>query len=136
MDMLAGLSFEADAGAAVSTALGMACGLSMAGSAQVDESISADLASQIQVSETATAKAQIPLGVQATLATIADAVAQAGYTMDVVQTVTITGTTVKATLELPDGRTLLVEAETRVFGVKDENRVRDVDDEKRIFEVE
>lgn len=65
------------------------------------------------------------------LAVVAEALAGAGISLDMIESVTMTATSVSASLVTPDERTLTVSAEVRTVTVEGENRIVKVGAEDR-----
>lgn len=122
-----------DAAAAIST--GIQSGISA--SARMDMQAAVSLAKSFGLSSAAdsTAFGSLSLNHIMAIATVAQALADAGISINAVQSIEVVGTQVIFGLLTPDGRTVVVSAETRTMVIETEDRTVNVPSEDRTLKV-
>lgn len=117
-------SLAQSGGTSVAAALSLAILHGISATAYVDASMATTMAQSFGVTESATTTAGASLSLTQSLGVVllAEAIAGAGFTLNCIQSITQTATTVIAELETPDGRTVIISFESRIALMPSETR--------------
>jgi len=137
LDLAYALALGAEARADATAVLALAMQQGISCTFEVGTAVSVELSQKLGLDASATATTLGTLTLDQTLgiSVLALAMAQAGISLDSVMELTVSGSTISASLVTPDARTYRVSIEVRSYKVEAENRTYKVEAENRICKI-